>query len=57
MKYRKTLEGQRNEERGYRRVWKNKERPKAENALGALGTVGRGQLGTSVLGLEAPGEW
>lgn len=57
MKYRKTLEGQRDEERGFRRGWKNKERPEAEKAPGALGMEGRGQLGTSVLGLEAPGGW
>lgn len=57
MKYRKTLERQRDGKRGFWRGWKNKERPKAEKALGALGMEGGRAIRASVLGLEAPGEW
>lgn len=57
MKYRKTLERQRDGEGGFWSGWKNKERPKAEKALGALGMEGGRAVRDLRAGTQAPGEW
>lgn len=55
MKYRKTLERQRDGKRGFWSGWKNKDKPKAEKALGTLGMEG----GRAIRGLRAGtrGSW